>query len=67
MKSYIQQPKKQKPWEEGELRLMMQHCGKKHLTEITELINAEFKNKRTVDAVEARGNKNGFRFGLRAA
>ena len=63
----IQQPKKQKAWKDGELRLMMQYCGKKHLTEITELINAEFGNKRSKDAVEARGNKNGFRFGLKAA
>jgi len=47
--------------------LMMKHCGKKHLNEITELINADFGNKRTVDAVEARGNKNGFRFGLKVA
>ena len=60
-------PKKQKPWKDGELRLMMKHCGKKPLTEITALINAEFGNKRTVDAVEARGNKNGFRFSLKAA
>jgi len=60
-------PKKQKPWKDGELRLMMKHCGKKPLTEITALINAEFGNKRTVDAVEDRGNKNGFRFALKAA
>jgi len=66
-KTLIQQPKKQKPWKKGELRLMMKYCGKKHLTEIVELINNEFGNKRTANAVEARGNKNGFAFGLRAA
>ena len=63
----IRQPKKHKPWKDGELKLMMKHCGVKHLTEIVELINTEFGNKRTANAVEARGNKNGFMFGLKAA
>lgn len=65
MKPYIQRPKNQKAWENGELILMMNHCGKKSLAEITEMINTEFGNKRTVDAVEARGNRNGFKFGLK--
>ena len=62
----IQQPKKQKPWKEGELRLMLKYCGIKPVTEITELLNAEYGNKRTANAVEARGHKNGFIFGLKA-
>ena len=65
MKPYIHRPRNQKAWETGELILMMNHCGKKSLVEITEMINSEFGNERTVVAVEARAYMHGFKFGLK--
>lgn len=67
MNIYAQKPRKQKPWKDGELRLIMLHCGKRTLDDITNMVNKQFGNKRTPGSIEARGHKNGFNFRLRAA